>query len=78
MSMAKRSNTDAGQPAGGAQPMQGTGVPTKVNDDNMANDQRLSEEYTRDEEGLTEGVREMHPNRNVDKGNATNAGGYKS
>ena len=67
-----------GNPAGGGRPMQGTGVPTKVNDDNMANDERLTRQYTRDEEGISEGVREMHPNRNVDKGNATNSGGYKN
>ena len=65
--MAKRSNTDTGKPSGVDKPMQGTGVPTKVNDENMPNDERLSEDYTRDEEGLKEHVREMHPNRNVNK-----------
>lgn len=67
--MAQRTNTDSGQPAGGAHPMSGTGVPTKINDENMPNDERLSEEYTRNEEGLKEGVRELHKNRNTDKGN---------
>lgn len=65
--MAQRTNTDTGKPAGGGHAAQGTDVPTKVNDENMPNDQRLSDEYTRDEEGLKEGVREMHPNRNTDK-----------
>jgi hypothetical protein len=65
--MAQRTNTDTGKPAGGGHPAQGTGVPTKINDENMANDQRLSEEYTRDEEEVKESVREMNPNRNVDK-----------
>lgn len=65
--MAQRTNTDTGKPAGGGHAAQGTGVPTKINDGNMPNDQRLSEEYTRDEEDIKEGVREMHPNRNVDK-----------
>jgi hypothetical protein len=76
--MAKRSNTDTGKPSGIDKPMEGTGIPTKVNDDNMENDERLSDEYTRDEEDVTEGVREMHPNRNVGKDDATNIGGYRS
>ena len=67
--MAQRTNTDGGSPAGGMKPMQGTGVPTKINDENMPNDERLSEEYTIDEEELKEGVRELHKNRNTDKGN---------
>jgi hypothetical protein len=65
--MAQRTNTDTGKPSGVDKPMSGTGVPTVINDENMPNDERLSQEYTRDEEGLKEGVREMHPNRNVDK-----------
>lgn len=76
--MAKKSNTDTGKPSGVNKPMEGTGVPTKVNDENMPNDQRLSDEYTRDDESLTESVRQMHPNRNVDKDEATNIGGYRS
>ena len=65
--MAQRTNTDSGKPAGGHQPAQGTGVPSKFSDENMANDEGLSDEYTRDEKDLKEGVREMNPNRNVDK-----------
>lgn len=76
--MAQKTNTDNGKPAGGNQPLQGTGIPAKINDGNMPNDERLSEEYTRDEESIQEGVREMHPNRNVDKDDATNIGGYRS
>ncbi|RYZ27011.1 MAG: hypothetical protein EOO10_13960 [Chitinophagaceae bacterium] len=65
--MAQRTNTDTGKPSGVDKASGGTGVPTVVNDENMSNDERLSQEYTRDEEGLKEGVREMHPNRNVAK-----------
>lgn len=56
--------------------MQGTGIPTIVNDENMANDERLTNEYTRDDEDLKESVREMHPNRNEDKGKQPGIGGY--
>ncbi|HEX8315721.1 MAG TPA: hypothetical protein VF609_12045 [Flavisolibacter sp.] len=65
--MAQRTNTDTGKPSGVDKPMEGTGVPTVINDENMANDESLSEDYTRDEEGIKEGVRIMHPNRNVAK-----------
>ena len=65
--MAQRSNTDTGKPAGAGKSSDGTGIPTVVNDDNMQNDERLSQDYTNDEEGLRDGIREMHPNRNVNK-----------
>ena len=39
--------------------------------------EKVSEKYTGDKDELKEGVREMNPNRNVDKEDATNAGGYK-
>ena len=75
--MAQRTNTDTGKPSG-SKPMQGTGIPTKVNDENTPNDERLTKEYTRDDEDVTEGTRERHPNRNVDKEDATGAGGYRN
>ena len=65
--MAQRTNTDTGKPSGTNKSSEGTGIPTVVNDENMQQDERLSEEYTRDEEDVTEGVRELHPNRNVNK-----------
>ena len=76
--MAKKSNTDTGKPSGVNKPMQGTGVPTKISDDNNAQDQRLTEEYTDDDNEINEATRTMHPNRNEDKGDATNIGGYRS
>ena len=76
--MAKDSNTDTGKPSGVNKPMDGTGVPTVINDENKTNDQRLTEEYTNDDNEINEGTRTMHPNRNTGKGDATNAGGYKN
>ena len=75
--MAQRSNTDKGKPSGVDKPMEGTGIPTKINDENRPNDQRLTEDYTADENEIADGVRTMHPNRNEDKDNATNIGGYR-
>lgn len=74
--MAQRTNTDTGKPSGN-KPAQGTGIPTKVNDENSANDERLTDAYTRDDEELGEGVRELHPNRNVNKTDANRQGGYQ-
>ncbi|MDB5208918.1 MAG: hypothetical protein JWR72_3993 [Flavisolibacter sp.] len=76
--MAKDTNTDQGQPSGSNKPMDGTGIPTKINDGNMPNDQRLTDEYTNDDNEIAEGVRTMHPNRNESKDDATNIGGYRS
>jgi len=75
--MSKQTSTDTGKPSGGNEPMQGTGVPSKVNDENMPNDQRLTDEYTNEDGEIADGVRTMNPNRNVDKDDATNIGGYR-
>ncbi len=37
----------------------------------------MTEKYTDDEAKVADHVREMHPNRNTNKEDATNAGGYK-
>lgn len=65
--MAQKTNTDKGRPSGN-KVAPGTGIPTKVNDGNRPKDERLTKDYTRDDEELNVSVRERHPNRNVDKG----------
>lgn len=65
--MAQRTNTDTGKPSGN-RPMDGTGIPAQIHDGNRGTDERLTEEYTDDDNGLQEGVRELHPNRNPNKG----------
>jgi hypothetical protein len=76
--MAQKTNTDTGKPSGVDKPMQGTGVPANVSDESRANDQRLTDDYTVGDEEIADGIREMNPNRNVDKTDATNAGGYRN
>ncbi|HZH01555.1 MAG TPA: hypothetical protein VEY32_10765, partial [Flavisolibacter sp.] len=58
---------------------EGTGVPEggKFRED-LQRDQELTDQYTDGEDGLAEQVREMKPNRNTDKDDATNAGGYRN
>ena len=73
--MATRTNTDKGQPSGNT-PMKGTGVPQQISDDKMPQDEKLTDQYTNDDEDLADGVRKLHPNRNVDKGHETGIGGY--
>lgn len=65
--MAKRTNTDTGRPAGN-KPAQGTGIPTKITDNTRAEDQRVSDTYTADEERISGSVPQRHPNRNTRKG----------
>lgn len=43
--MAQKTNTDTGRPSGN-KPMQGTGIPTKIDDENMPADERLTNGYT--------------------------------
>ncbi len=73
--MAQKSNTDKGQPSGNT-PMKGTGVPQNTSDDKMQRDEALTDQYTNEDQDVADGVRIMHPNRNVDKGHETGIGGY--
>jgi hypothetical protein len=73
--MSKQSNTDKGQPSGNI-PLQGTGIPQQINDENMPQDERMTNEYTNDDEDIKDSVRTLHPNRNVDKGKQPGIGGY--
>lgn len=73
--MAKTTNTDKGQPSGN-RPSEGTGIPSKINAENMPNDERLTDQYTDNEEDISDNVRTLHPNRNVDKGEQPGIGGY--
>ena len=68
---------DKGSPAGANKNDEGTGVPTGKNVDDMQRDQELTEKYTDDNQDIADSVRTNNPNRNVDKTDATNAGGYK-
>jgi hypothetical protein len=65
---------DTGKPSG-INKSEGIGTPSKAG--NEEQDRKISEKYTNDENELKESVRERHPNRNTDKDDATNAGGYK-
>jgi hypothetical protein len=66
-----------GHPSGVNKTESETGIPTRMDPDNMENDSKQTEKYTNDDQSVADDVRTMHPNRNTDKGNATNAGGYK-
>lgn len=66
-----------GQPSG-TNKSEGTGVPAGKNIEDLKRDEELTNTYTDGGDGLAEGVRTNNPNRNVDKEDATNAGGYKN
>ena len=67
-----------GHPSGVNKSDEGTGVPAgdKYVED-LKRDEELTNQYTDEDEGIADSVRKNNPNRNTDKGNATNAGGYK-
>ena len=69
---------DNGSPAGANKSDQGTGIPADKYNEDMQRDQELSDKYTKDEEEVADHVRQNNPNRNVDKEDATNAGGYRN
>ena len=54
-----------------------TNIDLDKNEENRKQEQEISDKYTDGDNGLAEGVRGNNPNRNVDKDDATNAGGYK-
>jgi hypothetical protein len=65
-----------GQPSG-VNKSEGTGIPAGKHTDDLKRDETLTNTYT-DGDDLAEGVRTNNPNRNVDKDDATTAGGYKN
>ncbi len=67
-----------GRPSGNNKPESGTGVPSNLTPDRMKKDHQVTRRYTEHDERLAEHVRTRHPNRNVDKNEATNAGGYRN
>ena len=69
---------DNGSPGGANKNDQGTGIPADKYTEDMQQDQELSDKYTKDEEEVADHVRQNNPNRNVDKEDATNAGGYRN
>ncbi len=46
-------------------------------EENLEQNEKMTNKYTDGKGELADSVREMNPNRNVDKEDATNAGGYK-
>ena len=68
-----------GKPSGINKPgIKGTGVPSNYTPGNQKRNIHFTEKYTRDDEELADGLRLQHPNRNANKKNPTNAGGYKN
>ena len=69
-----------GNPSGRnkSQNMKGTGVPTHFGADDCNHDIMLTNQYTDNDDRLAEHVKTRHPNRNVNKTEATNARGYRN
>ena len=65
--MAQKTNTDKGRPTGN-KPIGGTGVPANISAERLQQDERLTDQYTNEDRGLSEGIHAMHPNRNLNKG----------
>jgi hypothetical protein len=68
-----------GKPSGRTEP-EGTGIPSGINskDLKLKIDKKLTEQYTDDDRRMAASVRSKHPNRNVNKTESTNRGGYKN
>ena len=66
-----------GKPSGKTK-SEGTGIPSHVDNKNLNRDIKLTEQYTDDDRRMAASVKSRHANRNVNKKEATNAGGYKN
>ena len=53
---------------------EGTGNTASRNDEE---NKKATDSYTKGEDKMADNIRERHPNRNTDKTDPTNAGGYK-
>ena len=68
-----------GHPSGVNKSNEGTGTPSggKFIQDEK-NDEQLTDNYTDNDQNVYGNVRQKNPNRNTDKDDATNAGGYRN
>ena len=64
-----------GKPSGADKP-EGTGAPAKP--ETIRKEKNKTEPFTNKEGELSKKPPVQHPNRNTDKGDATNAGGYRN
>lgn len=65
-----------GKPSGAGKE-EGSGLRPDMPQEKLEKNEEMTNKYTRDEDELQENIRMRHPNRNTDKDDATNAGGYK-
>jgi hypothetical protein len=65
-----------GRPSG-TRNIEGTGIPQKINLRDSERENGPDNEYLDSTKKLTGKIAPQHPNRNVNKGKATNAGGYR-
>jgi hypothetical protein len=66
-----------GKPSGINKGIDPTGIPNKITPETLPENLEISEKYTEDENDIAENVHLRHPNRNTDKDDATNIGGYR-
>lgn len=55
-----------------------TGIPAGKFVEDEQRDQEMTDKYTDSESAIAQSVQQNNPNRNVDKDDATTAGGYRS
>lgn len=67
---------DKGQPSG-SNKNEGFGLRPDMPEEKLEQDNEMTEKYTSGEDEPVENLPLKHPNRNTDKGDATNAGGYE-
>jgi hypothetical protein len=66
-----------GRPSG-TNKSEGTGLRPNMPPEELKKDQEITDKYMEGEDKVADNVPVRHPNRNTDKPDATNAGGYKS
>jgi hypothetical protein len=65
-----------GEPSG-SNKEEGLGIKPVIPAENLEINDDAREKHTKDENELAKNVKERHPNRNRNKGDSTNAGGYR-
>jgi hypothetical protein len=61
----------------GSKKKEGLGIKPVMSAENLERDEEVREKYIKDEDKLEENVKERHPDRNRNKEDSTNAGGYR-
>ena len=76
MSKEQQTKDNKGEPSG-TNKSEGTGLSSTMQNQNLKQDEKMTEKYIDGEDKLADNVHKMHPNRNTDKDEPIDGSGFQ-